>query len=102
MAAIVATTVKEVIGLSPQMTSGTSSTFKRYVLLDIDATTTAASNTLDLSTVAKVSGIHSNLSETLAGAKLTGTSNSTWSGTTVTFAGCAVGGAYRGLWLVEQ
>ena len=102
MAAIVATTVKEVTGLLPQMTSGTSSTFKRYVLLDVSATTTAASNTLDLSTIAKVAGIYGPVMETLAGVAQFGTSASTWSGTTLTFAGSGVGGAYRGLWLVEQ
>lgn len=102
MAAIVATTVKEITGLSPQMTSGTSSTTKRYAILDVNATTAAASDTLDLSTIAKASAIYGPLMETLAGKVQHGTSASTWSGTTVTFVGSAVGGAYRGLWLVEQ
>jgi hypothetical protein len=102
MAAIVATKVAEITGLLPNMTSGTSSTFKRYTILEVNATTTAASNTLDLATVAKVSGIFGPLIETEAGKILQGASSSTFSGTTATFVGCAVGGAYRGLWIVEQ
>lgn len=98
MAAITATKVKVLRGLVVDEMVGAND--KSYALVEITATTTATSNTLDLATVVPAKGIAYPLVETIDEAVRT--TASTWSTTTVTFAGHTGSGRYRGLWVIEQ
>lgn len=98
MAAITPTQVREVSGLVSAQLVGT--TTKRYSVIEIVATTTATNNTYDITNAIEASGIVGPLLETVDEA--VAATASTWSSTTVTFAGHTGSGRYRGLFLIEQ
>lgn len=76
------------------------STNKNYLLVEIDADSTTSADTYDISgDIDSVSGIVGPVCETWDEA--VAATASTWSSTTVTFAGQTGSGRYRGVWLVE-
>lgn len=97
MAAIEATNVRELVGLVANTKDGSPA---NLTAVEITATTTATSNTLDLNTVIPCTGIVGPLSENVDEA--VAATASTWSSTTVTFAGHTGSGRYRGVFLIEQ
>ena len=98
MAAITPTNVRKIEGIVTDQVSGT--TIKKYIEVEIQATTTATSNTFDITTEIPVAkGIVGPVLETVDEA--VAATASTWSGTTVTFAGHTGSGRYRGIFLVE-
>jgi uncharacterized protein (UPF0333 family) len=98
MAAITPTNVRAIRGNVVDLISGTTN--KNYMLVEIHATTTANSNTYDISgDISAVSGIVGPVVETIDEA--VAATASTWSGSTVTFAGHTGSGRYRGVFLVE-
>lgn len=90
--------VSEATGFAGNQISGADKT--RFTVLRITATTDGTSNTLNLATLTKVSGIDAPLVETYDEAVRT--TASTWSATTVTFAGHTGSGRYVGYWAVRQ
>lgn len=98
MAAIEPTNVRKIEGIVTDQVVGT--TVKRYIQVEIQATTTATSNTYDISDdIPQASGIVGPVLETVDEA--VAATASTWSSTTVTFASHAGSGRYRGIFLVE-
>ena len=98
MAAIEPTNVRKIGGIVTDQVEGT--TAKRYIQVEIQATTTATDNTYDISDdIPAASGIVGPVLETVDEA--VAATASTWSSTTVTFAGHTGSGRYRGIFLVE-
>ena len=98
MTAITPTNVRKIEGIVTDQVSGT--TVKKYIQVEIQATTTGTSNTYDISgDIPAASGIVGPVLETVDEA--VAVTASTWSGTTVTFAGHTGSGRYRGIFLVE-
>lgn len=98
MAAITPTKLKVLRGLVVDAFTGDND--KRYTLLEITATTTATSNTYDIANVVPAATVAYPLSETVDEA--VAATASTWSSSTITFAGHTGSGRYRGLWLIEE
>lgn len=98
MAAITATKVQVLRGLVTDLIVGSSA--DNLAVVEIVATTTATSNTLDLSTVVPCTGVLYRLACSIDEADEA--TADTWSGTTVTFASHAGSGRYRGLFLIKQ
>lgn len=98
MAAIVPTQVRVVQDIVSQVVVGT--TVKRFAEIEIVATTTATSNTYDISgALPAASAIVGPVLETIDEA--VAATASTWSGTTITFASHAGSGRYRGVFRIE-
>jgi len=96
MAAVVPTRV-ETIDARADLAYGTSEKAYKYVVVDV--TTTATTNTTDLSTyVPECSAIVAEVSLAVAGAE--GATADTWSGTTVTWASYASTGVTNAVFLV--
>jgi hypothetical protein len=95
-----AATAVDVSILNSLPTNGVVNTNKRkYEIIVLEMTVAATSDTYDLSTVMKVTGVIHPLGETYDEA-VKSTAASTWSGTTVTFAGFTGSGRYKGTWVV--
>jgi len=98
MVAIEPTNVRAIRGMVVDQIEGT--TAKNYMMVEIHATTTAASNTYDVSDdLSDVTGIAFRLALSIDEG-IVATAD-TWSGTTITFASHSGSGRYRGLFLVE-
>lgn len=97
MAPIVPSVVVELIGLVGNTKDGTPA---NYAEVYIEATTTATSNTIDLSTYIPCTAIKQITAETVDEA--VAATSSTWSSTTVTLAGHTGSGRFTGRYLITQ
>jgi len=98
MAAITPTKVQVLRGLVTDLISGTAA--DNYALVEIQATTTATTNTFDVSTQVPCTLVVGPFSEVINGA--VAATDSTLSGSTITFAGHTGAGAYKGVFLIKQ
>lgn len=93
------TVLRDVVLTSETSAIQTRTSPRRYFSVVLQGTAAAATDTLDLSSqFSGVSGIVGPRVESSNG--ITATNDSTWSGTTVTFAATPAGGSYEGEWLV--
>lgn len=99
MAAIVPTKIYEQTGLVNNLLYGTVAPDNERVIV-IEATTTASSNTFDVSTLIKCTGIKRRLALTIDEG-IVATAD-TWSGTTITFASHAGSGRYVGVFVIKS
>jgi len=98
MAAITLSKVTVLRGLVNDNVVGSS--VDNLVLVEVEGTTAATNDTLNLATYIPCTGVIHRVACSIDGA--TRANADTWSGTTITFASHTGSGAYKGLFLVKQ
>ena len=94
-------TVTEITTSTEAVSDTVTGTSRRRFIVHVRGTTTLNSDTLDLSNALRnISGVEAPLAETYNGA--VSATSSTFSGTTITFAGHTGAGLYTGSWIVYE